>query len=78
MNKIETYSCKRGHKYLLTKMCPFCCAIDKICPEETNELFVKIYRDIKEKSEEEINTYYLNYLPTEPEDDFTDNKSLFW
>ncbi len=78
MNIVETYSCKKGHKYLPTKVCPFCCAIDNICPDETNELFLKIYRDIVGKSKEEIDAYYLKYLPTEPEEDLTDSKSMFW
>lgn len=78
MNKIETYSCEKGHRFLPTKVCPFCCAINNICPNETNELFKKIYNDIKGKSEKEIDAYYQAFLPSEHEKDLTDIQSMFW
>lgn len=78
MSKIEIYSCEKGHMFLPTKACPFCCAIDNICPDETNQLFKKIYNDIKGKSKEEIEAYYQKYLPSEPEEDLTNSQSKFW
>ena len=67
MNKLELYTCKRGHLNV-TEECPFCCAIDKVEPQGNNSTVLQIYSLIKGKNEEEIEIIYnSNYLPTEPE-----------
>lgn len=63
---------------MLTAECPFCCTIDGVCPQETNEKFNKIYNEIKGKSTEEIEAYTQAYLPSEPENNSIDIEFLFY
>ena len=65
MSKIEFFTCENGHKYLQTRECPFCCALNGETPTEDNPEFQRIFETIKGKSADEIERYYQKYLPCE-------------
>ena len=62
---LKLYSCPNGHNFLLTKTCPFCCALNGDVFLENNEVSQMIYNELKGKSAEEIEEYYNRYIPDE-------------
>lgn len=78
MENIKLYTCDSGHQFLLTKECPFCCAINHQEPSNNSKEFMRIYTILKDKSKQEIDNYYHNYIPwEEPEKPLNDFSNTF-